>query len=154
MFEGSTPGQEHRLPLNVCSTSVQSENMQHYFLDFLMEHRDLLRLVKLTPSSMDGMAAIQNAFEDNFRCRGLAPPLPEIEKIFQQFKPSIGSSVCRCERDSRKTQETKVNCPFQFCSSPFTRFSGLKSKWELLHFRDLTVLTIFMGQTTSLPTLD
>lgn len=93
-----------------------------------MKNPSLLSSVTTASNSLDGMTAIQMAFEEDCRRRGFTPPLAEIKKFFQQFKPTIGSAVGRQERDTKKTQKTKVYCPFQFCGNPFTRLSGLKSE--------------------------
>jgi hypothetical protein len=102
-----------------------SENVHHDFLDFLVKNPELLRSVT---NSVDGMIKIQKAFEEDCRRRGSIPPVAEIKKLFQRFKPTIGSAVGRRERDTKKIRKTKVYCPFHFCGNPFTRSSGLKSE--------------------------
>lgn len=74
------------------------------------------------------MAVIEYAFKEDIQKRYLVVPLADIKKIFQQFKPVVGSLAIRHESDNRTTRGIKMMCPFQFCESHFTRSAGLKSK--------------------------
>ncbi|KAF8200289.1 hypothetical protein BJ912DRAFT_626976 [Pholiota molesta] len=100
--------------------------LQHEFLQFLMENQRLLNSV--TSPTEVAIAAIQDGFANDIRNRGLAPPLLDIQKIGLQFKPVVGSAASRQQSDSRtKTQAKIIKCPFPFCEGHFTRSAGLKN---------------------------
>jgi hypothetical protein len=136
------------------STSVPfilfNGNVQHEFLDFLMQNMDLLRLVDTPETSMTN---IQYAFEDQFRRDGYVPPFSDIARIFGLFRPVIGTSARRQERASGRKLKTRANCPFQFCQSPFTTLRGLKSEHSIFTFDRCNGADLLVVQTTYRHTL-
>jgi hypothetical protein len=125
---GNTTVQEYHIP-NTASEINFDRNIQHRFLDFVMKNRMLLGFVTLTSNSVEGMYAIRQAFEEDLRRHDLTPPHDDISKIFLCFRPVIGSELGSQDKDKRRVQKTKANCPFQFCSSSFTRPAGLRSEY-------------------------
>lgn len=116
--------QQYNIPPNAVSERHFDGNVQHRYLDFIMENPGLLSSVN---RSGDGMITIRKAFEEDFRRRGFAPPFVEIAQIFiLKFRPIIGSDLGRLDKDTRKTEEIKATCPFLFCGNGFTRSAGLK----------------------------
>ncbi|KAF8170100.1 hypothetical protein BJ912DRAFT_155861 [Pholiota molesta] len=124
--EGGISIEDHGLPQRIPAVLAPNHQLQLRLEEFMMAHRPFLSTV---PSSHpDHMARLRGEFEDYLKLHGIVCSQAEVERIFAQFKPTIGSPASRIERNSKMTrgQTPKAYCPFQFCGSPFTRLSNLR----------------------------
>jgi hypothetical protein len=131
--EGGISIEDHGLPQRIPAVLAPDHQLQLRLEEFMMAHRPFLSTV---PSSHpDHMARLRGEFEDYLKLHGIVCSQAEVERIFAQFKPTIGSPASRIERNSKMTrgQTPKAYCPFQFCGSPFTRLSNLKC--ECIHLK-------------------
>ncbi|KAF8172691.1 hypothetical protein BJ912DRAFT_1047152 [Pholiota molesta] len=108
LLGGSSAVQEYNIGPNVASEKNFDGNLQHRFLDFVMKNRVLLGLVTLSSNSVEGIWAIQQAFEADLIRQGLTPPLVDISKIFLCFRPVIGSVLGRQEKETRRMRKPKL----------------------------------------------
>ncbi|KAF9483295.1 hypothetical protein BDN70DRAFT_961564 [Pholiota conissans] len=84
--------------------SHSAENLQDCFLDFLMENLALLEAV----GPVSGLMTIEHAFKEDLKRQERSLSFIDAEKIFRNFRPTIGSIEGRRERDTVQTHETKI----------------------------------------------
>ncbi|KAF9477479.1 hypothetical protein BDN70DRAFT_896471 [Pholiota conissans] len=123
--------------VNASETMQQPQGfgqIQREFLNFLMSNLVFLSSVGyLIP---EVVMRIRRAFEEHIQQHFLSlPSSGDLNRIFQSFRPVIGTPAIRRESDTRMNpnQSVRIVCPFPFCDNHYTRSANLRRDGILIH---------------------